>query len=76
MTAHAVEQRLLVTIGAGDAFSAGLVGLYLKTPGARRPGSLRPTPEGVGMFKDTWLLGIGLSLLADDVVRTGLRMRR
>ncbi|GIF73616.1 hypothetical protein [Asanoa siamensis] len=57
-------------------FAAGLVGFYLRTPGLRRDGSLRPTEAGVPLAKDTWLLGIGLSLLADDVVRGFLRMRR
>jgi len=51
------------------AFSAGLVGLYLKTPGMRQEGSLRPTEQGVPLAKDTWMLGIGLSLLADDAIR-------
>ncbi|MGH3501546.1 MAG: hypothetical protein ACRDQA_11760 [Nocardioidaceae bacterium] len=46
-------------------FSAGLVGLYLRTPGARREGSLRPTPEGLALAKDTWMLGIGLSFVID-----------
>jgi hypothetical protein len=56
-------------------FSAGLVGLYLRTPGLRLDGSLRPTEQGVPLAKDTWLLGIGLSLLVDDVVRTYYRWR-
>jgi len=56
-------------------FAAGLVGLYLKTPGMRLDGSLRPTEQGTLLAKDTWLLGIGLSLLADDLVRTSIRLR-
>jgi hypothetical protein len=52
-------------------FSAGLVQLYLKTPGMRQPGSLRPTQEGLGLAKDVWLLGAGLTLLLD-----GLKPRR
>jgi uncharacterized membrane protein YphA (DoxX/SURF4 family) len=46
-------------------FSAGLVGLYARTPGMRKPGSIWPTPQGTGLSKDMWLLGIGLGLLAD-----------
>jgi hypothetical protein len=46
-------------------FSAGLIQLYLKTPGMRQPGSLRPTPDGIGLAKDVWLLGAGLTLLLD-----------
>ena len=44
-------------------FSAGLVQLYLKTPGMRQEGSVRPTPEGLGLAKDVWLLGSGMTLL-------------
>ena len=52
--------------GAGlTAFSAGLLGLYLKIPGMRQQGSLKPTQEGTAIAKDSWLLGIGLSLMLD-----------
>jgi uncharacterized membrane protein YphA (DoxX/SURF4 family) len=52
--------------GAGlTAFSAGLLGLYARTPGMRQEGSLRPTRQGVPLAKDIWLAGIGLGLLAD-----------
>jgi uncharacterized membrane protein YphA (DoxX/SURF4 family) len=46
-------------------FSAGLVQLYLKTPGMRQPGSIRPTQEGLGLAKDVWLLGAGMTLFLD-----------
>lgn len=49
------------------AFSAGLVGLYLRTPGMREQGSLRPTPDGIGLAKDIWMLGIAGSLLIDEL---------
>jgi hypothetical protein len=45
------------------AFSGGLLGLYLRTPGMRKPGSLAPTQEGLAVAKDVWLLGIGVGLL-------------
>lgn len=48
---------------------AGLVGLYLRAPGLRQQGSLRPTPDGIGIAKDSWLLGAGLSLMAFDRFR-------
>lgn len=52
--------------GAGlTAFSGGLAGLYVRTPGMRREGSLRPTQQGTTLAKDVWLLAIGLSLTAD-----------
>lgn len=47
------------------AFSAGLLGLYLRTPGLRREGSLRPTPQGLPIAKDVWMLGAGLGLVID-----------
>ena len=46
-------------------FSAGLVPLYLKTPGLRQAGSIKPTPDGIALAKDVWLLGAGLTLLLD-----------
>jgi hypothetical protein len=53
-------------VGAGlAAFSAGLVGLYLRTPGMRRDGSLRPTPQGLILAKDVWMLGIGLGFVIE-----------
>jgi uncharacterized membrane protein YphA (DoxX/SURF4 family) len=54
--------------GAGlTAFSAGLLGLYFKVPGMHEDGTLKPTPEGIGIAKDSWLLGIGLSLLLEGL---------
>jgi hypothetical protein len=47
------------------AFSGGLLGMYLQTPGMRQEGSLRPSQQGTALAKDVWLLGIGLSLVAD-----------
>jgi hypothetical protein len=44
-------------------FSGGLLGLYLRTPGMRKPGSLAPTEQGLPIAKDSWLLGIGIGLL-------------
>jgi hypothetical protein len=44
-------------------FSGGLLGLYLKTPGMRKEGSLAPTEQGLGLAKDSWLVGIGIGLL-------------
>jgi hypothetical protein len=54
--------------GAGlTAFSAGLLGLYLKIPGMHQRGSLRPTEDGLAIAKDSWLLGIGLSLMGSGL---------
>jgi hypothetical protein len=51
------------------AFSGGLLGMYLATPGMRKPGSVAPTPDGLVVAKDVWMLGIGLGLLADAAER-------
>ncbi|HEY2552549.1 MAG TPA: hypothetical protein VGI64_18420 [Streptosporangiaceae bacterium] len=64
--------------GAGlTAFSGSLLGMYVKTPGMRREGSLRPSQQGTALAKDVWMLGIGLSLIADDLTdhlaRLGVR---
>ncbi|WP_214367571.1 hypothetical protein [Pseudonocardia sp. H11422] len=47
-------------------FGAGLLGLYVKTPGMRRPGSLFPSQEGVPLAKDVWLAGMGAALVLGD----------
>lgn len=50
------------------AFSGGLLGLYLGTPGMRKEGSLAPTEQGLSIAKDVWLLGIGVGLLTRGTV--------
>jgi hypothetical protein len=49
-------------------FAAGLLGLYVRTPGMRR-GAMDPrsTPQGLPISKDIWMLGAGLGLLADGL---------
>jgi hypothetical protein len=59
------------------AFSGGLLGLYLNTPGMRKPGSLAPTQEGMAVAKDVWLLGIGVGLLTRGTIdREPRRVRK
>ena len=59
------------------AFSGGLLGLYLNTPGMRKPGSLAPTQEGLSVAKDVWLLGIGIGLLTRGTIdREPRRVRK
>lgn len=68
--ATALLLPVVPTVVAGaalTAFSAGLVGLYLKTPGTRREGSVFPTEQGLGMAKDVWMLGIGLGFVVDGL---------
>jgi hypothetical protein len=51
------------------AFSGGLLGLYLRVPGMREPGSLRWTEQGQAIAKDVFLAGIAGTLLADSARR-------
>lgn len=51
--------------GALAGFASGLIGLYLRTPGTREEGSLRPTQQGLPLAKDVWLLAMGLGLVAE-----------
>ena len=48
------------------AFSGGLLGLYMKTPGMRQEGTVRPTSDGVPLAKDSWMFGMALAMLLDS----------
>lgn len=48
------------------AFAGSLNTMYLRTPALHKPNSIWPTPAGIGVSKDVWMLGIGLGLLADN----------
>ncbi len=48
-------------------FAGGLNLLYLRTPGLRQEGSVKPTPEGIGIAKDVWMTAIGAALVLDSV---------
>ncbi len=50
------------------AFSAGLLQMYRKTPGMTQDDGIRPTPDGLGMAKDVWMLGAGLALVLDGLI--------
>lgn len=74
VTEIALGTALLVPIlpagiaGAGlTAFSGGLLGIYATTPGMRKEHSIFPAQQGIPLFKDSWMLGIGLSLIIDDL---------
>jgi uncharacterized membrane protein YphA (DoxX/SURF4 family) len=51
-------------------FSGALLGLYARTPGLRKPGSIWPSQQGTGVSKDVWMLGIGLGLVVDALTST------
>lgn len=60
-----VLPRTVVAAGF-TAFSAGLVGLYLRTPALHRgPGDYRPNADGIGVAKDVIMLGAAASYLLD-----------
>jgi uncharacterized membrane protein YphA (DoxX/SURF4 family) len=54
----------LVAGMALTTFSGSLLGLYARTPALHKPGSPWPTPAGIAVSKDVWMLGIGLGLVA------------
>jgi uncharacterized membrane protein YphA (DoxX/SURF4 family) len=51
------------------AFSSSLLTMYLRTSALHKPRSVWPTPAGIAVSKDVWMLGIGLSLVVDAVTR-------
>ena len=61
--------------GALTAFSGALVALYARTPRLRRPGSIWPSPDGMAISKDAWMLGIGASLMAGGLANRRAKRR-
>lgn len=53
-------------------FGTALVGMYLRTPGLTQEDGIRPTPDGIGIAKDVWLVGAGLTLATQSAL-TGAR---
>jgi uncharacterized membrane protein YphA (DoxX/SURF4 family) len=51
--------------GALTLFSGALISMYLRTPTMHKPGSVWPSPQGIAVSKDVWMLGIGLGLLLE-----------
>ena len=67
-TGAALLTPLVPTAVAGAAltgFSGALLTMYWRTPALRKRGSVWPTPQGLAVSKDVWMLGIGLGLLVD-----------
>jgi uncharacterized membrane protein YphA (DoxX/SURF4 family) len=58
----------LVAAAGLAAFSGGLLGLYLRTPGMRQDGGLRPTQQGTAIAKDVWMLGIAAGFVLDEII--------
>jgi hypothetical protein len=56
-------------VGAAlTGFSGGLMAMYPRTPSLRNAGSIWPSPQGIAVSKDIWMLVIGLGLLIDETV--------
>ncbi|CAN5189300.1 MAG: hypothetical protein ACSLEW_12705 [Nocardioides sp.] len=58
------------------AFSGSLLGIYWRTPGMRVEGSIRPTHQGIGLAKDSWLFGAGAALLVDGTLESAGNIRK
>ncbi len=54
----------LAGIGLG-IFSGSLFAMYLRTPGMTLEDGIRPSPQGTGLAKDIWMLGIAAALVLD-----------
>lgn len=66
-----------LTGAALAGFGGALVRHYFTTPGTRMDDGIRPTPDGLALAKDVWLLGMGLTLLIDGLRPScGLRALR
>ena len=68
VTGAALLTPFVPTPVAGAAltgFSGALLAMYLRTPALHKRGSVWPTPQGLPVSKDVWMLGIGLGLLVD-----------
>jgi hypothetical protein len=60
----------LAGIGLG-IFSGSLFTMYLKTPGMTLEDGIRPSPQGTGLAKDIWMLGIAAALVLDHKPKPG-----
>ncbi len=64
---------------AGSAlgvFSAGLINMYLNTPGMTQDDGVRPTSEGTAVAKDIWMLGAGASMIVDSLFNSSARRKK
>ena len=58
----------LVAGAALTGFSSALLTMYWKTPGMHKSATNPfPTPDGIALAKDSWMLGIGLSLILGSI---------
>ncbi len=60
-------------------FGSALVGMYLRTPSMTLDDGIRPSQEGVGLAKDVWLVGAGLTLFTQGLTgmaKSGVKRSR
>ena len=48
-------------------FGTSLMGMYLRTPSMTLDDGVRPSPDGIAVAKDVWLVGGGLTLLTQGL---------
>ncbi|MEV7135301.1 hypothetical protein AB0N24_20745 [Arthrobacter sp. NPDC093128] len=60
----------LAGMGLG-IFSGSLFTMYLRTPGMTLADGIRPSPQGTGLAKDIWMLGIAAALVLDRKRKPG-----
>jgi hypothetical protein len=65
----------LAGIGLG-IFSGSLFTMYLRTPGMTLEDGIRPSPQGTGLAKDIWMLGIAAALVLDRKPAVGTAPRQ
>ncbi|MDR7328767.1 hypothetical protein [Corynebacterium guangdongense] len=54
--------------GAGlTAFGSGLLTMYFSNPENTEEDGIRPSYEGISLAKDSWLVAMGVALLADGL---------
>lgn len=58
------------------AFSAGMLNMYLNTPGMTQEDGVRPTQDGTAVAKDVWMLGAGASMIVDSLLNTTSRRKK
>ncbi|MGB3829926.1 MAG: hypothetical protein WA962_14255 [Ornithinimicrobium sp.] len=49
-------------------FGVALLGMYWQVPGMRQENSIRPTPQGLAIAKDSWLVGAGVTLVMQSAL--------
>lgn len=59
-----------------SAFSAGLLNMYLNTPGMTQEDGVRPSQDGTSVAKDVWMLGAGVSMIVDSTLNTSSRRKK